>query len=161
MARLSGKVIIITGAAKGLGAADARMAAQEGAQVILTDVDEEAGRTVALEIGGSAKFVRHDVTQESEWQDLVVGVMREHGRLDGLVNNAGIVEAGTIESTMEDEWRRVMAVSADGSFFGCKHAVTAMREGGGGSIVNMASLASKRGQARFAAYCAAKGRSKR
>ena len=157
MGRLSGKVVIVTGAASGLGAADARLLAHEGARVVLADIDADGAARLADEIGASAQFIRHDVTQETQWQDLLAQVMREHGRLDGLVNNAGVVEAGTIETTTLEEWRRIMAVSADGTFFGCKYAIPAMRETGGGSIVNMASLASKRGQWRFTAYCAAKG----
>lgn len=155
MGRLEGKVAIITGAAKGLGEADARLFASEGAQVIMTDVDTDNGERVASEIG--ARFVEHDVRFEQEWVDLIDSVVREHGRLDVLVNNAGVVEAGTIESTSQEDYRFVMAVSADGTFFGCKHAVRAMRETGGGSIVNMASIASLQGTPFVTAYCAAKG----
>lgn len=157
MGRLQGKVAIITGAAKGLGEADARLFAREGATVVLTDVDEANGARVAADIGPSARFHRHDVREEAGWRDLIAGVMSEHGRLDVLVNNAGVVEAGTIETATEADYRFVMAVSADGTFFGCKHAIPAMRRGGGGSIVNMASIASIQGESLVAAYCAAKG----
>jgi 3(or 17)beta-hydroxysteroid dehydrogenase len=157
MGRVENKVVIVTGAAKGLGEADARLLAQEGARVVLADLDEANGRRVAEEIGRGARFVRHDVTQEAAWTSLIADVLAEDGRLDGLVNNAGVVEVGSVESATESEWRRVMAVNADGCFFGCKHAVSAMRQNGGGSIVNMASIASLRGQWRFTAYCAAKG----
>ena len=154
--RMAGKVVLVTGAARGLGEADARLLADEGAIVVLSDINDVAGPMLAADIAGDATFLRHDVSREDEWERVIGHVLREHGRLDGLVNNAGVVEAGTIESTTEAEWRRVMAVSADGTFFGCKHGVTAMRENGG-SIVNMASIASLRGQWRFTAYCAAKG----
>jgi 3(or 17)beta-hydroxysteroid dehydrogenase len=157
MARLAGKVAIITGAAKGLGEADARMFAREGATVILTDVDVENGTRVAAEIGGKAEFHRHDVRHDSEWAALVDDVVARHGTLDILVNNAGVVAPGSIETQTEDEYRFIMAVSADGTFFGCKHAVRVMKDTGGGSIVNMASLASVQGVPSVSAYSAAKG----
>jgi len=157
MGRLEGKVAIVTGAAKGLGEADARAFAREGAQVIMTDVDVENGERIAKEIGGAARFVRQDVRYEAEWKSLIDMVMAEYGKLNVLVNNAGVVEAGTIETTTEEDYRFVMAVSADGTFFGCKHAVPAMAKSGGGSIINMASIASIQGEAYVAAYCAAKG----
>ena len=157
MDRLKGKVAIITGAAKGLGEADARLFAAEGASVVLTDVDEANGARVAAEIGPSARFLRQDVRDEDGWRDLIAEVVRQHGRLDVLVNNAGVVEAGNIESTSAEDYRFVMAVSADGTFFGCKHAIPAMRASGGGSIINMASIASVQGESLVAAYCAAKG----
>ena len=157
MGRLDGKIAIITGAAKGLGEADARLMASEGARVILTDVDAEAGARVAGEIGPLARFVRQDVRDEGEWRDLIAEVMAREGQLDILVNNAGVVEVGTIENTSAEAWRLVMAVSADGTFFGCKHALPAMRASGGGSIINMASVASLQGHPAVTAYCAAKG----
>ncbi len=153
--RLAGKVAIVTGAAKGLGEADARLFAAQGAQVVLTDVDVENGERIAQEIGG--RFVKHDVRHENEWIALIDGVLAQEGRLDVLVNNAGVVEAGNIETTSEEDYRFVMAVSADGTFFGCKHGVRAMKESGGGSIINMASVASIQGIPAVTAYCAAKG----
>lgn len=155
--RVAGKVAIVTGAAKGLGEADARLLAREGARVILTDVDAANGARVAAEIGAAARFVRHDVREEAEWIALIADVMANEGRLDILVNNAGVAEAGDIENTSAETWRFVMAVSADGTFFGCKHAVPAMRTSGGGSIINMASVASIDGHHTVTAYCAAKG----
>jgi 3(or 17)beta-hydroxysteroid dehydrogenase len=157
LGRLAGKIAIITGAAKGLGEADARMFAREGATVILTDVDRENGARVAAEIGDKAEFHFHDVRHEAEWIALIDDVVARHGRLDVLVNNAGVVQAGTIETQTEEDYRFVMAVSVDGSFFGCKHAVLAMKGTGGGSIINMASLASVQGVPAVAAYSAAKG----
>ncbi|MEP2989197.1 MAG: glucose 1-dehydrogenase [Parasphingorhabdus sp.] len=157
MGRLKGKVAIITGAAKGLGEADARMFASEGATVILTDVDQENGERVATEIGDSAEFHVQDVSKESSWEQLIDDVVVKHGKLDILVNNAGVVAPGTIETQTEDEYRFVMAVSADATFFGCKHAVKAMKETGGGSIINMASIASVQGEPIVVAYAAAKG----
>ncbi|MEW4466514.1 SDR family oxidoreductase [Parasphingorhabdus sp. JC815] len=157
MGRLEGKIAIITGAAKGLGEADARMFAREGATVILTDMDEENGMRVASEIGAAAEFQTQDVRDESAWEDLIADVVSRHGKLDILVNNAGVVEPGTIETQTAEEWRFVMAVSADGTFFGCKYAVPAMKNTGGGSIINMASIASVQGEPVVAAYAAAKG----
>jgi len=157
MGRLDGKVAIITGAAKGLGEADARMFAREGATVILTDMDSENGERVAAEIGDAAEFHLQDVREEQGWEKLVSDVVSRHGKLDILVNNAGVVQPGTIETQTADEWRFVMAVSADGTFFGCKHAVPAMRASGGGSIINMASIASVQGEPIVVAYAAAKG----
>ena len=157
MGRVSGKVAIVTGAAKGLGEADARLLATEGAKVVLTDVDEANGARVAAEIGSSARFVRQDVRDEAAWQALIADVMAREGRLDILVNNAGVVEVGNIENTTAEAWRFIMAVSADGTFFGCKHAIPAMKRSGGGSIINMASVASLQGVPMVTAYCAAKG----
>jgi len=157
MGRLDGKVAIITGGAKGLGEADARLMAREGARVVLTDVDDVSGARVAAEIGAAARFVRQDVRDEGAWKALIADVMKQEGRLDVLVNNAGVVEVGNIENTTAEDWRFVMAVSADGTFFGCKHAIPAMRASGGGSIINMASVASIEGHHQVTAYCAAKG----
>lgn len=157
MDRLKGKVALITGASKGLGEADARLFAAEGAQVILTDVDVENGERVAADIGERASFMRLDVRDEAEWETAIAAVMERFGRLDILVNNAGVVEMGTPEAVTERDYRFIMAVSVDGTVFGCKHAIPAMRAGGGGSIINMASLASIQGEWQVAAYCAAKG----
>jgi 3(or 17)beta-hydroxysteroid dehydrogenase len=157
MGRLAGKIAIITGAGKGLGEADARMFAREGATVILTDVDRLNGERVAAEIGPRAEFHFHDVREEAGWKALIDDVVARHGRLDILVNNAGVVQPGTIETQTVDEYRFIMAVSADGTFFGCKYAVLAMKQTGGGSIINMSSLASVQGVPAVAAYSAAKG----
>lgn len=157
MGRLAGKVAIITGAAKGLGEADARMFVREGARVVLTDVDRENGERVAAELGDMAEFRYLDVRHDDEWKVLVDDVVLRHGKLDILVNNAGVVELGDIETQTEKDYRFIMAVSADGTWFGCQHAVRVMKETGGGSIVNMASIASVQGESAVAAYCAAKG----
>jgi 3(or 17)beta-hydroxysteroid dehydrogenase len=157
MGRLQGKVAIITGAAKGLGEADARMFAREGATVILTDMDADNGERVAGEIGDSAEFQVQDVRDEQGWEDLIADVVSRHGRLDILVNNAGVVEPGTIETQTAEEYRFVMAVSADGAFYGCKYAVPAMKASGGGAIINMCSIASIVGEPIVVAYAMAKG----
>ena len=154
MGRVDGKVAIVTGAAKGLGKADARALAREGATVIMTDVDREGGEQTAAELGITFRF--QDVTREDSWPTLIEETVNNHGGLHILVNNAGIVEPGTIVSQTADEWRRQMAVSADATFFGCKYSVPAITASGGGAIVNMASVASKRGYHEVTGYCAAK-----
>ena len=156
MGRLKDKVAIITGAAKGLGEANSRLFVSEGAHVIMTDVDTKNGERVAAEIGEKATFYKQDVRDEDGWVSLINQVMADHGRLDILVNNAGVVEAGTIETQSAEDYRFVMAVSVDGTFFGCKHAIPAMKKSGG-SIINMASIASVQGAPNVIAYCAAKG----
>jgi len=157
MGRLEGKVAIITGAAKGLGAADARMFVREGARVVLSDMDRANGGRLAGELGAMAEFRYHDVGIEAEWEALIAAVLARHGRLDILVNNAGVVEPGSIETQTEEDYRKVMAVSADGAFFGCKHMVRAVKGMGGGSIINMASIASVQGEPNVVAYAMAKG----
>ncbi len=157
MKRVEGKVALVTGAAKGLGEASARLLAQEGARVILTDVDEDNGARVAAEIGAAARFLRQDVRDEVGWGEIIADVAAKEGRLNVLVNNAGVVEIGNIETTRTEDWRFVMAVSADGCFFGCKYALPLMKKSGPGSIVNMASVTSLRGYADFIAYSSAKG----
>ena len=155
MGRVDGKVAIVTGGAMGLGEADARALAREGARVVVTDVNRERGAAVAQQIGGEYRF--HDVTSEAQWIELIDHVEKQYGGLHVLVNNAGIVEPGNIETQTYDAYKRQMAVSADGTFLGCKYAVPAIARSGGGSIVNMASIASKRGVHNVSAYCAAKG----
>ncbi len=157
MDRLKGKVAIITGAAKGIGEADARLFVQEGAQVILTDVDVENGERVASEIGPQAAFMPLDVRKETEWKKLVDAVLQRYGQLNVLVNNAAVVELHTPETITEEELRFVMEVSLHGTIFGCKHAIPAMKQSGGGSIINMASVASIIGEPAVVAYAAAKG----
>ena len=157
MARLQNKVAIITGGSKGLGEANARLFASEGATVIITDIDEKNGHKVAKEIGARAEFYKQDVRDEEGWKFLIAQVIKDHGKLDILVNNAGVVEAGTIENQKTEDYRFVMAVSADGTFFGSKYAIAAMKETGGGSIINMASIASIQGAPNVLAYSAAKG----
>ncbi len=155
MGRVEGKVAIITGAASGLGEADARMLAAEGASVIMTDINEPRGRAISDEIG--AEFVAQDVSEEASWPALVDRVMESHGRLDVLVNNAGIAIIANLLRTTTEIWRRTLAVHLDGTFFGCRAAVPAMKQGGGGSIINISSTAALVGIAPYFAYAAAKG----
>jgi NAD(P)-dependent dehydrogenase (short-subunit alcohol dehydrogenase family) len=140
--RLAGKVALISGGARGMGAAEARLFAREGARVILGDVLESEGRRVEAEIaakGGEAVFVRLDVTQEASWRDAVAVAVARFGRLDVLVNNAGVSGVGRVEDTTIDEWNRVMDVNSTGVFLGTKAVIPAMRRTGGGSIVNISS----------------------
>lgn len=155
MPRLQGKVALITGAASGFGRAAAALFVTEGAQVILTDRSD--GAAVATALGPRARFLPLDVTREEQWQSVVADVAAKEGRLDVLVNNAGIgLHRNVTEMTLE-EWRLVHAVNSDGVFLGCKHAIPVMRAGGGGSIVNVASVAGKVGAPQMSAYCASKG----
>ena len=153
--RLENKVAIITGAAMGLGAADATLFAKEGAKVVLTDVAADNGQELADKIG--ATFMQQDVTDEERWKEIISDTVNLHGKLDVLVNNAGIVEVGDPENQTTEEYRKTMAVHMDSTFFGCKYSIPVMAESGGGSIVNMCSIASVQGESYVAAYCAAKG----
>jgi 3(or 17)beta-hydroxysteroid dehydrogenase len=155
--RVANKVAIVTGGAMGLGRADAELLAQEGAMVVLTDVNAAEGEYVAKAIGRNALFVRQDVTDEQGWRELIDMVVGRFGKLDILVNNAGVVTPGDAETQTTADYRRIMSVSMDGVFFGCKYAIPAMRKSGGGSIVNMSSIAALVGESTVAAYCAAKG----
>jgi 3(or 17)beta-hydroxysteroid dehydrogenase len=155
--RLEGKVALITGAASGLGAASARRLAREGAFVVVTDRDVEKGAAVAASIGERAVFIKLDVTSEAEWVAVIDGVVAAHGRLDILVNNAGVGVLASIEDTAIEAFRFVHAVNTEGVFLGCKHAVRVMKARGGGSIINMSSVAGIAGAPEMAAYCSSKG----
>ena len=157
MSQLRDKIAVVTGGAKGLGAAIASLFIREGAQVVLTDIDAASGEETARALGERAHFERHDVRLESDWERIIGTTVARFGRLDILVNNAGVIEIGNIETQTAEQWRFVNSVIADGTFFGCKHAVRAMKATGGGSIVNVASIASIQGEPYVAAYCAAKG----
>ena len=155
MGRVTDKVAIITGAASGLGLASARRLAEEGARVVLADINLEQGQAVADEIPG-ARFEHLDVTREANWIALIDKVITDFGRLDILLNCAGIVRLASIEDTTEEIWREINAVGTDGTFFGCKHALRVMKSAGGGSIINMCSTASIQGGPMIFAYAASK-----
>ena len=160
MGRVEGKVALVTGAASGLGKADARRLAEEGASVMLTDISE-AGAEVAAEIaeatGARTAFMQQDVTDEARWAAVVAETEAQFGGLDILVNNAGIVIVATPEDTTLEQFRRANAVMNEGVFMGCQAAIPAMKRRGGGSIINMSSVASHLGYPVFFAYTAAKG----
>ncbi len=161
MNRLDGKVAIITGAASGLGRADAEALVREGARVLLSDVNESAGRELASglnqRVPGSAHFMVHDVRDETRWTEVVNTARERFGGLHVLVNNAGVVVVATPETTTLEQFRFANAVMSEGVFLGCKAAIPVMRAGGGGSIINMSSVASHLGYPVFFAYSAAKG----
>jgi NAD(P)-dependent dehydrogenase (short-subunit alcohol dehydrogenase family) len=158
--RLAGKVALISGAARGQGEAEARMFVKEGAAVVLGDILAEAGQKVATDIrsqGGQATFVKLDVTQESDWQQAVDTTVRTYGKLNILVNNAGIFPIEGVEATSLELWNRVIAINQTGVWLGMKYAVPAMRKAGGGSIVNISSIAGHIGSGMAIAYHGTKG----
>jgi NAD(P)-dependent dehydrogenase (short-subunit alcohol dehydrogenase family) len=157
MERLEGKRAIVTGAANGIGRAIALRLASEGARVVLADVDEEAAGGVADEIDGETLVHKTDVTRGEDVEALVGRTVSEWGGLDVMVNNAGVGVAGTAITTTEEEYDRVMDVCVRGTFLGMKHAIPAIKDSGGGSVINMSSIAALVGIVDRAVYSAAKG----
>jgi NAD(P)-dependent dehydrogenase (short-subunit alcohol dehydrogenase family) len=162
--RLDGKAALVSGAARGLGAEIAAAFAHAGASVLVTDVLEEPGRATVETLrksGTKAEFLKHDVTDEKQWEAAVGAALRKLGSLDVLVNNAGIETMARITDCTLEDFRRVQDVNVTGVFLGMKHAIRAMQPGGacgrGGSIVNLSSVAGLRGVAALGAYCASKG----
>ncbi len=158
--RLEGKVALITGGARGQGAAEVRLFAQEGAKVVIGDIlDDEGGRLAAEigEAGGDALFVHLDVTSEDQWRDAVAAAISSYGKLDVLVNNAAVWRRGLVEETTGEHWDSIMEVNAKGVFLGTKLAIPEMRKAGGGSIINISSVAGLQGSLTSTAYGAAKG----
>ena len=155
MARFDGKVILISGGARGQGAAEARALVKEGARVVIGDVLEDQGTALARELGNAASFVRHDVTSEADW-DRAVKLAEGMGGLHGLVNNAGIYQPKRLMDTDVDLWDRHMRVNQTGCFLGMKAVVEPMERSGGGSIVNISSGAGLRGSPQAFAYSATK-----
>ncbi len=158
--RVEGKVVLITGGASGIGRACAVRLGQEGARVVITDIQDGMGAEVVAaigEAGGTAEYLHHDVTSEEAWIEVMAAVRAGHGRLDVLVNNAGIgIGASIVEMSLAD-WRRQTAINLDGVFLGLKHGIPLMRDSGGGSIINMSSVAGLRGSPLLAGYNATKG----
>jgi 3(or 17)beta-hydroxysteroid dehydrogenase len=157
MGRVTGKVAIVTGASSGMGKADAQLLASEGAKVVLADLDDAQGQLVAAEIGANALYLHLDVTNEENWKSVVAETVAAFGGLDILVNNAGMMTLGTVVDTELEAFRKTNAVNSEGVFLGCKHAIPAMAQSGGGSIINMSSVAALHGMSFFAAYSASKG----
>jgi len=160
MGRLDGKVALISGGARGQGAAEARLFAQEGAMVVIGDVLDVEGTRVAVEIaeaGGDALYVHLDVTSEEDWRDAIEGAVSKFGKLNVLVNNAGIWRRGRVEDTTVEDWDAILDVNAKGVFLGTKLAIAEMRKAGGGSIINISSTAGLVGGPRSTAYTASKG----
>ena len=161
MARLEGKVALISGGARGQGAVEARMFAEEGARVVIGDILDEQGRQTEAELqelGYNVTYVHLDVTSESDWEAAVQSAVDTYGKLDVLLNNAGILIRKNIEETTEDDWDRIFAVNAKGVFLGTRAAIPAMRDAGGGSIINISSTAGLVGSPNgSASYTATKG----
>ena len=140
--RLDGKVALISGGSRGMGAFEAELFVQEGAKVVICDVRDDEGDALAKKIvdrGGEAAFVHLDVTSESDWAAAVREAIERYGKLDVLVNNAGVSARGSIEETSPDDWDRVMDINAKGVFLGTRSAIPEMRKAGGGSIINISS----------------------
>ncbi len=157
MARVENKVVLISGGASGIGAATARLAVREGGKAVLADRDEAKGRTLAGELGAAALFVPLDVTDEAAWNSAVATTVERFGALHGLLNAAGVGVRNTIEDCTLEEYRRVNDINSLGTFLGCKAAIPAMKQAGGGSIVNISSVLGLRGAPYSVAYCASKG----
>src|SRR5438093_1250050 len=161
MGRLAGKVALISGGARGQGAAETQLFVREGAAVVFGDVLDDDGKKVEAEIrvsGGQVTYVHLNVTREGDWRAAVATAVQTYGKLDVLVNNAGILFRSKIEETSEADWDRIMAVNVKGVFLGTKCAIPAMRQAGGGSIINISSTAGLVGSpGETAAYSATKG----
>ena len=159
--RVDGKVALVTGGSSGIGRGCSEKLAAEGAFVVVTDIQDAMGADVVAGIkaaGGRAEYLHHDVTEEGQWEAVVDKVRERHGRLDFLVNNAGIGIGGSILTMTLADWRRQTAINLDGVFLGTKHSIPLMRASGdGGSIVNISSVAGLKGSASLAGYCATKG----
>ena len=143
MNRVTNKVALVTGGAMGIGRACAELLSAEGASVIITDRDAENGRRTSKALSAEARrveFLNHDVSSEEDWIRVIASTRTIFGRLDILVNNAGVGRTGDVEHTSLDEWQNLLAINLDGVFLGIKHAIPAMRESGGGSIINMSSI---------------------
>ncbi|MEU4079961.1 3-alpha-hydroxysteroid dehydrogenase [Streptomyces venezuelae] len=153
---LDGKVVVVTGAARGQGAAEARLLAAAGARVVLTDVREEEGRAVAAELGGAAVFVRHDVTSADDWRTVTDTAAAAYGRLDGLVNNAALWRTAPVQAETYENFELLLRVNLLGPFLGIQAVLPALREAGGGSVVNVSSTAGLTGLPGHAAYRAGK-----
>jgi len=162
MGRLAGKVALVTGAARGIGLGIAEAFVREGATTILSDIRDEEGAAAAKRLGVPAEYRRLDVREESQWEAAMADILGRHGKLDVLVNNAGITgfEDGFVPHNPEqvslEAWHAVLATNLDGTMLGCKHAIRAMRPAGTGSIVNISSRSGLVGTPGAAAYAAAK-----
>ena len=160
MGRVSGKIALVTGGASGIGRGCAAVLAGEGASVVVTDVQDALGKECVAAIeaaGGTAIYLRQDVTSEDEWIGVIAEVKQRFGRLDILVNNAGIGLAGPVTEMSLADFRRQQAINVEGVFLGLKHGLPLMRAGGGGSVINISSVAGLTAAPNLAAYSATKG----
>lgn len=160
MSRLSGKVVLITGGAMGIGALGAQTMAREGASVMVSDINDTVGQQAAEAIraaGGRAAFTPLDTTDEAQWKAAVAATLAEFGSLNVLVNNAGIEIVKTIQDTTYEDLRQISAINEHGVYLGIKHVMAAMTQAGGGSIINLSSVAGMQGFFGLTAYCMSKG----
>ncbi|MGE6258186.1 SDR family NAD(P)-dependent oxidoreductase [Heyndrickxia sporothermodurans] len=160
MGRLTGKVAIITGAALGMGAAEAKLFAKEGAKVVATDIMEDSLQEVVNEIkanGGEAIGLKHNVVSEDEWKHVISVAISHYGKVDVLVNNAGIASPKTMAQMEMDEWNKVMDINLNGCVLGMKYVIPEMQKAGGGSLINISSIGGIVGMAGSSPYTAAKG----
>ena len=156
MGKLDGKVALITGAARGQGEEEAKLFAAEGAKVVVCDVLDDLGEAVAKSIGDAAVYIHHDVSSEQSWKGVVANTVTRFGRLDVLVNNAGILKVAVIAQIELDDYMRIVNVNQVGCLLGMKHAIPHMAHGGGGSIVNICSTSGMEGQPGIVAYTSTK-----
>jgi 3(or 17)beta-hydroxysteroid dehydrogenase len=161
MGRLTGKVALVTGAASGLGKADAIALAREGARVLITDINEAGGRELEAALNktqaGCARFMTQDVASEPRWREIYAAAKSHFGGLHVLVNNAGIVQIGNPENTTLEQFRRHLTIMTESVFLACKYGIPLIKDSGGGAIINMCSTATHLGYPVFYAYSAAKG----
>ena len=156
MGRVDDKVAIITGGAQGMGAADARMLVAEGAKVVIADILDEPGQALADELGDAARYVHLDVSDEEQWQAAVEAAITAFGKVNVLVNNAGIVQVAPLKSLDVAKWNRVLAVNLTGAMLGIKAVLGPMKDAGGGSIINVSSIEGMRGASWVHSYVASK-----
>ncbi|ASW54620.1 SDR family NAD(P)-dependent oxidoreductase [Plantactinospora sp. KBS50] len=156
MGRLAGRAVLVTGAGRGIGAAQARRLVAEGARVLVTDLDGVAAKQLAAELGDAARAETLDVRDAAQWSAAVDRAVAEFGRLDGLVNNAGVLAVGTVADMPEESFREVVDVNQVGVFLGIRAVVPALRAAGGGTIVNISSIDGMIGFKYLSAYCATK-----
>ena len=157
MGRLEGKTALVTGAASGIGLQTSIRLAEEGARVMMTDINLEEGLQQAEKLGTNATFLKLDITEEEEWISVLDETVKRYDRLDILVNSAGMVLIADVEQITLEDWRKVHAVNLDGTFLGCKHGVRVMKEFGAGSIINLSSVSGMIGGFNLAAYNSSKG----
>jgi 3alpha(or 20beta)-hydroxysteroid dehydrogenase len=156
MGRVAGKVALITGGARGQGAAHARRLTEEGAKVVISDIRDEEGRALAASLGAAASYLSHDVSSEAAWRGVMDAIQAQHGRLDVLVNNAAIIIKEGFQESDAERFERVFRVNTLGTFLGIKYASELMKSGGGGSIINIGSIGSIRASPNFVGYASAK-----
>ncbi|HCP34289.1 MAG TPA: glucose 1-dehydrogenase [SAR324 cluster bacterium] len=157
MGRVDGKIALVTGAASGIGLQASLRLAEEGARVMMTDINVENGKKEAEKLGRNAEFLKLDITLEEDWISVLRETVKRFQSLDILVNSAGMVLIADVEQISLEDWRHVHAVNLDGTFLGCKHGVRVMKEFGAGSIINLSSVSGLIGGFNLAAYNSSKG----